>query len=97
MLDSVLKIALTARALSVIILVHELGHFLSFYHPTEIYADMNDVIEDTPVCQSSPAQMSTYDPCMENVMFPILITGMGVEQSLSPTQGQIMRLNPRGN
>ena len=74
---------------------HEVGHYLGWFHVTEVDGTMHDVIADTPQCTQPPGQMWNYDPCMDNIMFPILVNDM-VDQSLSNTQGHIARLNPRG-
>src|SRR5690606_12848550 len=67
-------------------MTHEIGHFLSFYHITEAQFPINDVLADTPPCSRTPYELlnsGQYDPCMDNIMFPVLITGAGVTQELS--------------
>jgi len=95
--------AQSSTAMTTDIMVHELGHYFGFYHVTEISRNannqqVNDVIADTPNCPTPVGEFSyhTYHDCMSNVMFPVVLTGTGVVQSFSSTQGQIMRLNPRG-
>ena len=75
-------------------MTHELGHFIGFYHVTEVFGQLNDVVSDTAECSTPPAQLRNYDRCMDNVMFPILLSGTGINQNLSTVQGRVGRLNP---
>ena len=82
------------------IMAHEVGHYLGFYHNTEIGTfddgqQINDVIADTPSCDSPAGDIYYFDDCMTNVMFPIVVTGWGIDQEFTNTQGLVMRLNPR--
>lgn len=51
---------------------------------------LHDVISDTAECTWT----AHYEPCMNNIMYPALLTGSGVVQSISAHQGRVGRLSP---
>lgn len=90
------------------IMAHEIGHYLGLRHTTEVIKGLgvpqepefeqafglSDPLDDTPEC-SSPARLGTRCPDYTNLMFPAAPTAAdGVDPTLSPAQGAVLRSSP---
>lgn len=89
-------------------MTHELGHYLGLFHISEFQNQGDDVVLDTQSCANGPEYaMQSYqttfqiDPCMNNIMFPSLLTDLEgfdsrFDQLFTGEQGRVIRFQPHG-
>lgn len=76
------------KALDVVVVRHETGHFAGMFHTSEIEVGFGDDLADTPLCPDVPQQLLNC-PDKDYLMFPY--ADPNNDMTMSPDQDRVVR------